>query len=807
MWKAEPYSVGAAHAIARELGLHPVTASILVRRGHDTPELARSFLAAEDRHDPRLMEGVPQAVEVLLRHVERGSRIVIHGDYDVDGVCSTAVLARALQRLGADPVCELPSRFEDGYGLSMAGVERLSAAGTDLLITVDCGVTAVQEVARARELGIEVVVSDHHRPGTGLPYCPIVHPGLGGYPFPELCAAGVAYKLALALAQAAGSDPAAVEEDLDLVALATVCDVVPLVGENRRLVREGLAVAARTRKPGLRALMAVSACEPGSVDAGALGFRLGPRINAAGRLRRPDAAFELLMTQDETRAGEVAGELDLLNRERQDTEMRISFAAEAALAEHAHEPAYVLAGEGWHPGVIGIVASRLVERHCRPVVMIALDEQGEGRGSGRSISAFDLHGGLAACSEHLGRFGGHRMAAGFDIQAGAVDVFRAQFVAHASSVLTPHDLRPVERVDALVPGDALGLPLCEELERLGPFGHRNARPTFLVPAARVGDPRSMGEEKQHTRFTLTSGGARAKAVAFRTSAASVKACADQPHDVAVRLERNEWNGAVEARLVLRALCPSQPASFRVLDDEFSLWEHVEAELERPLDAWAAPAAASRELCDRRGQGVAGVLGDLLASGESVLVVCAEVARRRGGLDAVLAGLAPEAPSLASWDLLAVRPQVAEPYRHVFGLDPPPVADAHALAQGLPGTGLVHLGWGPAEQEFAVTALQARNDLRAPVAHAYRALRNLGQVDGDALSQLFGARTPATECAAVVRILLELGFAELEPAGNPILRLRSSERTQLERSAAYRAHMAWLEAATAHLGGSSGRVAA
>jgi single-stranded-DNA-specific exonuclease len=806
-WTTDPYSVDAAQAVAGALGLHDVTASILVRRGYDSPAKASAFLAADERHDPLLMDGLRQAVDALLDHVRRGSRIVIHGDYDVDGICSTAVLARALRRLGANPVCELPSRFEEGYGLSMAGVERLSAAGTDLLVTVDCGVTAVAEVLRARELGMDVVITDHHRPGESLPYCPVVHPALGGYPFPDLCAAGVAYKLAEALAEQTGTDPSCCTADLDLVALATVCDVVPLVGENRRLVREGLVAMARTQKPGLRALMAVAGCELGSVDAGALGFRLGPRINAAGRLRRPDAAFELLMTEDEERAREVAGELDLLNRERQDTEQRITFAAEAALEGQEHLPAYVLAGEGWHAGVIGIVASRLVERHCRPVVMIALDGE-SGRGSGRSISAFDLHAGLAACSGHLGRFGGHRMAAGFDIAADAVEGFRADFVAHAAGTLSPLDLRAVQRVDALAPGDALGIGLAEELERLGPFGHRNPRPTLLVPAARVVDPRAMGDERQHCRFTVTSGGARANAVAFRTTAASLKGIEEQPHDVAVTLERNEWNGVVEPRLVLKALCPSRPGCFEVLDDAFTLWQHVEAELSRPLEAWAVPGGGRRELFDRRGRGVAGVLGDLLASGEDVLVVCVDVSRRQAGLDATLAGVARGRAALASWDLLAVRPELAEPFRHVFALDPSPAAGTAALAQGLPGEGSAYLGWGAAEQAFALAALESRTDLRAPVTHAYRALRELNQAQGDALRELFGSRTPVGQCAAVVRILLELELAELrQEADAPVLRLRGGERTQLERSAAYRAHTEWTQRAIEQLGGSAERAAA
>ena len=798
-WTCEPYSVGAAHAVARDLGLHPVTASILVRRGHDTPEAARRFLAADERHDPLLMPGLADAVETLMRHVARGSRIVIHGDYDVDGVCSTAVLARTLRRLGASPVCELPSRFDEGYGLSAAGVQRQAAAGTDLLVTVDCGITAVEEVAQARALGMEVVITDHHRPGERLPDCTVVHPALGGYPFPELCAAGVAYKLSDALTAAAGADPAAVREDLDLVALATVCDVVPLVGENRSLVREGLAAAARTRKPGLRALMRVAACEPGNLDAGGLGFRLGPRINAAGRMRRPDAALELMLTEDDARAGEIAGELDLLNRERQDTEMRITFAAEAALAEHAHQPAYVLAGEGWHPGVIGIVASRMVERHCRPCVMIALDDEGSGRGSGRSISAFDLHAGLAACEAHLGRFGGHRMAAGFDIAADAVAGFRDAFVRHAAGVLAPHDLRPVERVDALVPGGALGMDLCEELERLGPFGHRNPRPTLLVPAARVEDARSMGEEGQHARFTLANGGARAKAVAFRTSARAMKS-SEGPRDIAVRLELNEWRGTVEPRLVLRALCEPSAGELEVLDDSLTLWENVELQLERPLDAWAPGRGGARERCDRRGEGVAGVLGDLLASGDGVLVACADVARRRGGLESVLGGLARGRAALVSWDLLALRPRLATPFRHVFAFDPPTVEGM----EDLPGEGLVHLGWGPAEAEFARAVLEARRDLRGTVASVFRALRDAGAVACDQLDSVLAGLASPTDCAVAVRALMEL---ELARAAGESVTLLDAAPTQLELSPAYRAHAAWLDGAAASLGGAAAPIAA
>lgn len=793
-WTAEPYSVAAARSIAHELALHPATASILVRRGYDTPELARRFLAAGERHDPGGLPGAAAAVEAILRHVERGSRIVIHGDYDVDGVCATAVLARAIRRVGAEAVCQLPSRFDEGYGLSKAGVEQLAATGTDLLVTVDCGITAVAEVARATELGLEVVVSDHHRPGDELPACTIVHPALGGYGCPELCAAGVAHKLAAALSAAAGRDPLEAEEDIDLAALATVCDVVPLVGENRRIVREGVAALRRTRKPGLRALMAVASCDPGALDAGSCGFRLGPRINAAGRMRRPDAALELLMTDDAVRAGEVAGELDLLNRERQDTETRIGFAAEAELGRFAHEPAYVLAGEGWHPGVIGIVASRLVERHHRPCILIALDGEGSGRGSGRSIAAFDLHAGLGACSRHLGRFGGHRMAAGFDIAADAVDDFRRAFVRHAAGVLTPGDLRPLERVDAVVDTRALGLPLAEELERLGPFGHCNPRPTLLVPAVRVEEPRAMGEERQHARFTLSGSGGRARGVAFRRTAASLRDAGDAPADAVVRLERNEWNGTVEPRVVLRALCESGGGRPELVEEP--LWDAIAREREADPKEWGAatPDGARRGVEDRRGGGVAALLVDLVASGERVAVVCADARRRAPALARITSG--PVA--VVSWDCLAARPALASSYGHLVTLDPPPGPQGIQLLRSLE-QGVPYLAWGGGESAYALAAYGHALRLRTQLAELYRRLRDAGPEDVEAILRGPGALRGSGVCARLVRVLEELGLARCSPAERRLELTAGTARTELERSTAFRAYAGRADAVEAWLG--------
>jgi single-stranded-DNA-specific exonuclease len=736
---------------------------------------------------------VRAACEAILRHVASGSQIVVHGDYDVDGVCSTAVLVRALRGLGADPRWHIPSRA-DGYGLSVETVERLAASGAALLVTVDCAITATAEVARARELGLEVVVTDHHRPGPELPDCVIVHPGLGGYPFPDLCAAAVAHKLAEAAYRIAGRDPAVLAEDLDLVGLATVADVVPLRGENRRLVREGLAAIGRTSKPGLRALMKVSGVEGSRVSEHALGFRLAPRLNAAGRLQRADAALELVLTDDEARAADVADELDLLNRERQDTETRILFEAEAARAEHPEAPAYVLAGEGWHPGVIGIVASRMVDRYHRPCVVIALDGD-TGRGSGRSIGAFDLHAGLAACAPHLRRFGGHRAAAGLEIDRRAVDGFREAFVAYAASVLSPDDLISEQRIDAVVPGDALGTSLAEELEQLAPFGHGNPAPTLLVPAARVSEVRSMGEDGQHARFTLSNGGSRARAVAFRTAARTLPASQDERHDAAVRLELNEWKGTVEPRLVLRALCPTERATCALARPEQPFLAAFERALQPPPPP--APPPGLRMLRDRRGEGFAGVVGDLISSGERVLVLCADVSRRREGLESLVAGIAArvrmedgrvcEHVAIACWDELEAERTLAEPYDHVVALDPPVWPGGEALLANASGSGFAHLVWGESEVEFALSVARRSLDMRGELVALYKELRAAGALlAGEQLAGVLqgpGAHRRTPEHAArLVTVLSEVGLVAIAPG--PSLRMLEAHRTALERSPTY-----------------------
>ena len=569
-----------------QLGVSAALAQVLVRRGLGDPDDARAFLAAEEEHLPSAFAGIEEAIALVLRNVAMGRRITVHGDYDVDGVCSTAVLVRVLRALGADVDWYLPDRASDGYGLNANTIERLAARGTRLLITADCAITAVAEVALARTLGMEVLVTDHHSPRSDeeLPRAPIVHPRICGYPCTDLCATAVAYKLAQGLWEAAAERKAAgkqevaseseaasqaprsgngyrVQDDLDLVALATIADVVALTGENRTFVRRGLRALASTAKPGLRALMAVAQVEPGKVSERAVGFALAPRLNAAGRLYRADAGLELILTEDPARAGQIAQELDRANQERRHTETRILFEAEAQVAALGESAAYVLAGEGWHAGVIGIVASRLAERHNRPIVMIAL-EGDRGRGSGRSIEGFDLLAGLQACAEHLGRHGGHRAAAGLEIDCARLDAFRNAFTAHASQVLSTEQLVRGERVDAVLEGHELGMALAEELQTLAPFGCANPTVSLLVRGATLGDRRPMGEGR-HLRFTvLTRDGSRARAVAFGNGG-RLPLAEEVPADATFTLEVNEWKGVSEPRLLLRHAQPTEIQARRV----------------------------------------------------------------------------------------------------------------------------------------------------------------------------------------------------------------------------------------------------
>jgi single-stranded-DNA-specific exonuclease len=552
-WTIGPCPHRESSVLAQRLGISEITASVLVRRGYGDPEEAKAFLDGEQPfHDPFLLGDMAAAVERIRAAIADGRRICVHGDYDADGICATALAVLVLREAGADVEWHLPSRFEEGYGVSAATLERLADEGCGLVLTVDCGITAVGEVADARARGLEVIVTDHHRPGDELPDCPIVATRPSTYPFPDLCGTGVVYKLGQALL---GEDSEHLRRHLDLVGVATIADVVPLVGENRSLAIAGLRTLARTQKPGLQALLKVAHVDPAAVDAGAVGFRLAPRINAAGRLGHPGAALELLLTDDRAEARALADRLEELNRDRQAVEERILRAAVHQVDEwpeaKRRRRAYVISGEDWHEGVIGIVASRLVERYHRPVVLIAGTE-GLWKGSGRSIASFDLHAALGACSTLLERFGGHRAAAGLSILPESVDAFADAFAEQAEGLLTEDDLAPSTVVDAVLPrGTRLTLDLCAELRRLAPFGLGNPQVTLLAPACEVGDLTTVGEGK-HLRFRVRREGLDAgSAIAFGQGGQFDRLRRIGRYDVAFRLEENHWNGTIAPQLVVR----------------------------------------------------------------------------------------------------------------------------------------------------------------------------------------------------------------------------------------------------------------
>jgi single-stranded-DNA-specific exonuclease len=812
-YKADPYSYEEARSISTELGLSGPVSIALVRRGYRTPEAARAFLAADESHEPGAFESMEAVVEQVLSAIAEGKRITVHGDFDVDGVSATALLVGALRELGAECDWLIPDRMADGYGLSEGNVRKLAERGTQLVVTVDCGITAVDEVALAKELGVEVIVTDHHQPGAQLPDCPILHPALDGYPFAELCGTAVAWKLACALRGASGAgspgarsrgvpgDPAPdAHADLDLVALATVADVVPLVGENRSLVKRGLEEVRRARRPGMRALLAAAKCDPSRLDESDLGFRLGPRINAAGRLYRADAGVELFLTEDDRRAEEIAAELSRANGERRATEREVANAAEAALRELPERlrdaPGLVLAGKGWHPGVIGIVASRLVEKHHRPVVVVSLDGKGGGRGSGRSIPGFDLLAGLEACSEHLGQFGGHKAAAGLELEEGKLDAFREAFAAHTAKVLGPEDLKRTERVDAIVGGASLGLDLAEELRQLAPFGMGNPGVRLLVPSARVRDVRSMGEGK-HARFNLHSGAHRALGVAFGRSTLGVGE--EDPVDVAVRLEVNRWNGAVEPQVVLRELYPRDAARGSLEAGEW--WERFEAELARD-PGWAEDPPAENKGHRRRvltsDNAPAAVAGELASSGESVTAVCADAALR--------AGMVRDGLVLADYAEIERSPERCRDFTHVVLVDPPAFAQLeHALDCSTHEGGYLHRAWGEAEWRFSLAVLDEQFARRPILIACFRDLRDTAEASGEELRRaLLGSgphpRSPET-AARCFRVLAELGLVQGSPDGGAgVAGVVSSEGTDLERSAAFRAYSARHQEARQYLEG-------
>ncbi len=554
---------GATRTLASELRIPEALAAILVQRGLAAPELAKAFLRPdlERLSDPHCWADMPAAVALLVRAVREGRTILVHGDYDVDGQCAAAMLTRILRSTAAKVHAFVPHRIRDGYDFGPAGLAEAQRLGASLIVTCDCGITAVDAVAAARAAGIDVIVTDHHLPGDVLPPAnAVLDPRRPDCQSEDknLCGTGVAFKLAQALVQALGLSPNLPLHFLDYVALATVADVVPLVGENRILVRHGLKMLADSRWVGLRALVATAGLAGRPLRAAHLGFILAPRLNAAGRIGDANDGLRMLLTENPDEAAALARELETINARRQEMDRVILDDAIELVDKTLHpaDAAIVLGADTWHPGVIGIVASRLVERYGRPTFLVGWEPGGElGRGSGRSISGFDLHGALHRVGTHLEKYGGHMMAAGFTIRRDRFDAFRTAFLAVAGELLTPDDLAPCQRVDLELPLALLSEDLERLIRHLEPCGAGNPAPVFGVRHARAVGARRVGTN--HLRFTLDDGSGVLPAIGFRWADAVPEDWLGQPLDVAFRLERDDWQGRVTIQARIACLAPAK----------------------------------------------------------------------------------------------------------------------------------------------------------------------------------------------------------------------------------------------------------
>jgi single-stranded-DNA-specific exonuclease len=541
--------------LEQELHLPRAICRLLAIRGYGATDDAKLYLRPRLDHlsDPSCLADLDRAVERLVRALRENETILVHGDYDVDGICSTTLMVRTLIAAGGNAIPFIPSRLLDGYDLTDAGVRAAHAAGAKLVVTCDCGTSAHRPIAALQAAGIDVIVTDHHLPGGPLPPAfAVLNPKRPGCPSPDkdLAAVGVAFKLALALTRAVGGNENLVYSMLDLVALATIADVAPLTGENRVLVRYGLKLLNDTSRPGLRAMIRAAGLEGKALTAGRIGFILAPRLNAAGRLGSAMRGVELLMTTSEQEANPIARELEELNARRQEIDRATLETARGMVQQMDLTATYgiVLAEQGWHAGVIGIVASRIVEEFGRPTVLIALDGA-EGKGSGRSISAFDLHAGLTKCADLVVRYGGHKAAAGVTITASQVPAFAARFNQVAMAQLTEDDLVPELRVDLELPLDHANEELEALLRHMEPCGIGNPSPLFVARRVTVAaPPRVVG--KDGLKVTLNANGSELVAIGWGMGPRIKDLGVGATIDIAFRLERDVYldRARLQARL-------------------------------------------------------------------------------------------------------------------------------------------------------------------------------------------------------------------------------------------------------------------
>jgi single-stranded-DNA-specific exonuclease len=823
-WSIAPVDTAQARRLAADLGVSPLVAEVLVRRGFGEAEAARTFLQPDFRlRDPFLIDGMEAARARIDRALGAGERIAVYGDYDVDGITATFVLVEALRSLGGDVVWRLPNRFTDGYGVSADAVEMLAAEGARLLITVDCGVGARDEVDLAHGLGVDVIVTDHHEPVGELPDCTVVDPRLGDYPFPHLAGVGVAFKLAHALLLEQREErldvPLALRPLVDVVAVGTVADVVPLRDENRALVAMGLGRLASAPRPGLAALLQVSGVEPASIDATTISFRLAPRLNAAGRLEDASLALELLGAPDVPSALPLAQRLGELNTARQELEARALREALAMVPDPV-PAALVLSSPDWHEGVVGIVAARVAERVNRPAILLTEGDE-TAKGSGRSIATFDLLAAVDACSESLLSFGGHRAACGVRLRRDDIARFRRAFTAFALATLSADDLRRVTVVDAVASGDDLTLTTADDLALFQPHGTGNPRITLLLPGAQIRRPR-LTRGGKHLQCDVHLDGVTHSAIRFGFNARDSLSDTAR-YDVPAILSRNSFNGVVSAQLELRGgaergaapddLCPTACAGEcpdRVRADAF--WTAIQT-LGRRVDGEPASAAAEAlrrdgRLVDHRRRPVISTLTKLAAAGGRLLLLVADVGRRRpllthdlylpqiagsrlylngacaagrlglavapqAGAPAATSGAAPRGRSgresavtelvMASFVTAALHPELVAAFDRIAFLDPPFDAVTYEAVVGAAGrTAEVHIVWGDDALHFSQRVAAAEYDLEAACRRVYRILATPSrQRDGADLAEALLpsnaglAKLPVL--AAALQVLDEIGL--------------------------------------------------
>ncbi|MCK4606805.1 MAG: single-stranded-DNA-specific exonuclease RecJ [candidate division Zixibacteria bacterium] len=530
---------------------------VFANRHLETPEEIRHFLDPKisDLKDPFLMSGMDKGIERVTRAFCDNEKIIIYGDYDVDGITATSLLFMVLNKLGAQADFYLPNRLVEGYGLSRGGIDKAKAKGASLIITVDTGVTAVEEVEYAASQGIDVIITDHHEADQAVPHaCAIINPKLeGGDYHDELAGVGVAFKFAQALYRSLNQDERELEEHLDLVALGTAADIVPLVGENRVLTKFGIKQIARTTKPGLKSLAFVAGLMGKDISTGQVVFILAPRINALGRLGDAGGAIRLLSTRDEAVAAEIARTLDSENKRRKEIDQTTLNDALRQIDERVDlekDRAIVLAGEDWHQGVIGIVASRLVERYHLPTIMISITG-GEGKGSARSIPGFHLCEALKECEDLLLKYGGHKYAAGLSIKAENIDAFRDRFKEVSARILTQEDITPKLHIDIEIELSEIDDELMQIIDSFSPFGPQNMRPVFLTRNCEVvGQPYQVGNN--HLKMRVRKGDATFDVIGFgfgkMASAISARGCLV---DLAYVVEYNTWNDVTRKQIRLK----------------------------------------------------------------------------------------------------------------------------------------------------------------------------------------------------------------------------------------------------------------